>query len=110
MYISLLKFARVRIVATMYALAFLGSVVVGEVNSKTVLTFFLISAFTIHANSINDYIDRKIDEINLKDAADRPLVTKDISFKTFWVIHFLSGSFALILSLFYGTSVFILTI
>lgn len=99
---SIIKFARIRIIATCFALVFLGSAASGAITSKTLLAFILIIAFTIHANSINDYADRDIDKINLKDATDRPLVTKDITSAQFWLIHFASGAVMLLLSIFYG--------
>lgn len=107
---SSLKFARVRIIATCFALVFLGSAAVGDITPKTILAFLLIVAFTIHANSINDYADRDIDKINLKNASDRPLVTKDLSVKEFWFIHFASGAVALLLAQFYGIGAIILTL
>lgn len=106
---SAIKFARLRIIITCYALVFLGSASTGLINLKTILAFFLIAAVTIHANSINDYADREIDKINLKDASDRPLVTQDISLKEFWLIHSLSAAAALLLAVPYGTRVIILT-
>jgi len=107
---SIVKFARVRIIATCFALVFLGSAAAGSVTPKTILAFILIVAFTVHANSINDYSDRDIDEINLKDAHDRPLVTKDITNTQFWAIHFTSGFLALGLSIFYGLGGVVLTL
>lgn len=107
---SIIKFARVRIIATCFALVFLGSAAAGSITLKTILAFILIVAFTIHANSINDYSDRDIDKINLKDAHDRPLVTKDITNAQFWAIHFASGFVMLGLSIFYGLGGIILTL
>lgn len=106
---SAIKFARLRIVATCYALVFLGSVASGAITLKTLLAFFVVVAATIHANSINDYSDRDIDSINLQNAADRPLVTKDISNKGFWMIHFTSVILVLFFSFFYGMGAVILT-
>jgi 4-hydroxybenzoate polyprenyltransferase len=107
---SIIKLARLRIVATCYALVFVGSAAAGSITSKTLLAFFLIAAVTIHANSINDYADRGIDRINLKDAPDRPLVAEDISERQFWAIHAISGLVALAASFFYGTDAVILTL
>src|SRR5258706_7861999 len=84
---SIIKFARIRIIATCFALVFLGSAAAGGITAKTILAFILIVTFTVHANSINDYADKDIDAINLKEAHDRPLVTKDISSQQFWIIH-----------------------
>lgn len=105
-----LKFARVRIIATCYALVFLGSAVAGQITWKTWLAFIAIAAFTVHANSINDYADRKIDEINLKDSFDRPLVTGDISNTQFWLIHIGSGLVTLLVSVLYGLGGFLITL
>ncbi len=99
---STLKFVRLKILVTCYALVFLGSVANGHTTLKTVLAIFVIAAWYIHAASSNDYADRYIDEINLKNAKDRPLVTKDISYKQLWAIHFASGIAALLLATFYG--------
>lgn len=107
---SMIKFARLRIVATCYALVFVGSAAAGSITSKTLLAVFLIAAVTVHANSINDYADRDIDRVNLKDASDRPLVAKDISNMQFWVIHAISGLVALAASFFYGTNAVIITL
>jgi 4-hydroxybenzoate polyprenyltransferase len=108
MFKAALGFARLRIVATCYALVFLGAASAGEINLKVVLTLILIILVTIHANSINDYADREIDKINLKNATDRPLVNNDVSLKKFWVIHFFSGIFALLISVFYGPATVLL--
>lgn len=107
---SILKFARVRIIISMYALAFLGSASVGEINFQTLLVFFLVVTSTIHATSINDLSDLRIDKINLKNARDRPLVTKDISYKKFWVVHSASGMLTVLFSFFYGAGAVMLTI
>ena len=105
-----IKFARLRIVATCYALVILGSASAGEVGLKTILGLGLIVAFIVHANSINDWSDREIDSINLQDAGDRPLVTGDISERKFWLLHGLSAVVALVLALFYGYLVLWLTL
>jgi 4-hydroxybenzoate polyprenyltransferase len=107
---SALKFARLRIVATCYGLVFLGSASAGSITIKTIFALILIILVTIHANSINDYADRDIDSVNLKDANDRPLVTKDISLNKFWIIHFASGAVALALSFFYEPAVVLLSL
>lgn len=107
---SILKFARLRIIATCFALAFLGSVSGGAITLKTFFTLLIIAAWTVHANSINDFSDRDIDKVNLKNAADRPLVTKDISYKKLWIIHFGSGFLTLFFSYFYGISAVIFTL
>ncbi|HTE57968.1 MAG TPA: UbiA family prenyltransferase [Verrucomicrobiae bacterium] len=106
---SIVKFARVRIIATCLALVFLGSAAADDLTWKTLLAFVLIVAFTIHANSINDYADRDIDAINLKDATDRPLVSKDITSAQFWGIHF-GSALALGLAAFYGWRAVFLTL
>ena len=105
-----IKFARLRIVATCYALVIVGSAYAGEIGLKTVLGLGLIIAFIVHANSINDWSDREIDRINLQDAGDRPLVTGDISQRQFWLLHGLSAVAALALALFYGYRVLWLTL
>ncbi len=103
-----IKFARIRIIATCFALAFLGSAYAGSITYKTLFSLILIIGFTIHANSVNDYSDREIDKVNLKNAADRPLVTQDINTKQLWVINILSALLILVVSLFYGGDVLIL--
>lgn len=103
-----IKFARIRIIATCFALAFLGSAYAGSITYKTLLSLILIIGFTIHANSVNDYSDREIDKINLNNAADRPLVTRDINTKQLWIINVLSALLILLVSLFYGRDVLIL--
>jgi 4-hydroxybenzoate polyprenyltransferase len=106
---SVLKFARLRILVTCYAIAFLGSAASGAITLKTVLTIFIITAWYIHAASSNDYADRHIDEINLKEAVDRPLVAKNISFTQLWFIHHAGGLLALALASFYGVGAFLFT-
>lgn len=107
---SILKWARIRIIVSCYGLAFLGNAVAGSITPKTVLTFFIIAAFIIHANSINDYADKDIDAINLRNANDRPLVSRDISNRQFWFVHLASGIAMLLLSLAYGTAAAILSV
>lgn len=107
---SFLKFARPQIITTCYALVILGGILSGTFNIKILLVLVLVTFAIVHANSINDYSDRQIDEVNLKHAKDRPLVTGDISDREFWFLHFGSGVAALLLSAFFGTPAIILTI
>lgn len=107
---AILKFSRLRILVTCYALAFVGSAASGSVTFYTVMTIFVISAWYIHAASANDYADRHIDQINLKNAIDRPLVAKNISHRQLWIIHYSSGCLALLFSSFYGTGAILLTL
>lgn len=104
------KFIRPRILVTCYAFVFLGSAITGSITLKTILAIFVLVASYIHAASSNDYSDRYIDAVNLSDATDRPLVTKDASFKQVWLIHIFSGISALIFSFFYGPGATVLTI
>ena len=97
-----LKFARPRIIVTCCVIALLGSAVAGGFTFKSLIALLIIVAFTVHANSINDYTDLEIDRINLAGASDRPLVTGDISWPQFWLIHVSSGVTALLLSLSFG--------
>ena len=110
MFKSVLKFARIRILVTCYALVFLGSVAAGSISTKTVLALFVLAAWYIHAASTNDYADREIDKINLKTANDRPLVSRDISQKQFWIIHFSSGILSLVFASFYGAFAVLATV
>ncbi len=105
-----LKFARIRIIATCASILFLGSAYSGSITIKTLLGLVLIVGFTIHANSINDYSDKEIDKINLKNAHDRPLATNHINSKQLWIINAVSGLLILLVSLIYGLDVFILSI
>lgn len=107
---SFLKFARPQIIITCIALVILGSLVSGEFNGKILLALILVVFAIVHANSINDYADRQIDEINLRHAGDRPLVTGDLSNKEFWFLHFVSGTITLLLSVFFGVLAIIMTI
>ena len=108
--VATIKFARLRIVATCYALVFVGNAAVGPIGGRTVLGLGLIVAVNVHANSINDWSDREIDRINLPDAGDRPLVTGDVSQRQFWLLHGLSAVAALALSPVYGYRVWWLTL
>lgn len=107
---SLVKFARIRIIVTCYALAFLGSVAVGSITAKTLLAILAIAAWYIHAASTNDFADKEIDKVNFKTAKDRPLLTKDINQKQFWAIHFTSGVAALVFASLYGFVAVIATV
>lgn len=62
----------------------------------------LIVAWTVHANSINDYADREIDAVNLASARDRPLVTNDVGIPAFWAIHAAAGVASLLLAVHFG--------
>jgi len=102
MFKSVLKFARVRIIVSCFAITFIGSVAAGSVTSKTFLTFLIIFAWIVHANSVNDYSDIEIDKVNLRDSDDRPLITKDINLRKLWAINIISGLSILLLSTMYG--------
>ena len=104
-----LKFLRLKILVTCYALVFLGSAVAGATTLKAVLSILILATWYIHAASSNDYADRHIDKINLKSAGDRPLVSGDISVKQLWILHYSAGLAVLLLSYFYGINVLLLT-
>ena len=97
------KFARIPIVITCLIVAILGSLSAGDVTLKTGFSLIVIVLLVIHGNSINDLADYDIDKINLKDAKDRPLVTKDITVRSLWILHVACGVLAIGLSLLYGT-------
>lgn len=100
---AIIKFIRPRILTTCYAVVFLGSISSGAaVTPKTVFAIFVLIAWYIHAASTNDYSDRNIDAINLKDAHDRPLQAKDVSYRQLWTINIISGTAALLLASVYG--------
>ena len=107
---SAIKFARVRIIATCFALVFLGSAAGGAISPYTIFAILPMIAFTIHANSINDLSDYTIDKINLKNASDRPLVSNDLNRMQFWILHLMSGVVMILLSLLYGREALILTL
>jgi 4-hydroxybenzoate polyprenyltransferase len=109
MFRSALKFARLRIVITCCALCVLGSVASGGITSGTIFAFLIIILFIIHANSINDYTDKSIDDANFHNPSDRPLVTHDISLKQFWIIHFMSGMLGLSGAVFYGNGALLIS-
>ncbi len=104
------KFVRLRILTTCSLVVLLGSLSTGSVSYKIFLAIFLFVTTYIHAASLNDYTDRKIDEINLPGAKDRPLATRSISEKALWRIHYAAGVATLILSVFYGIPAVIMTI
>ncbi len=99
---SIQKFLRIKILITCYAIAFIGGAASGSINVRTTLILLVLAAWYLHAASSNDYSDRFIDEVNLKEAKDRPLVSKDISYKQLWIIHTSGGLLAILFSLFYG--------
>jgi 4-hydroxybenzoate polyprenyltransferase len=103
------KFVRLKILTTCYLIVLLGSLSAGSFSMKSLLAMFVLIAWYIHAASSNDYADRKIDAINLKGAKDRPLVTKSLSFRKLWTIHYVAGVIALMLSSYYGLQGVILT-
>lgn len=96
------KFLRLKILITCYTIVFISSAAVGGIYMKTVLAIAVIAAWYLHAVTANDYADRFIDEVNLSEANDRPLVSKDISIPRLWLLHASSGLLALILSSLYG--------
>jgi 4-hydroxybenzoate polyprenyltransferase len=88
------------------AVAFLGAAAAGgALTTKLWVAVIIIIAWNIHANAVNDYADRHIDAVNLSGAADRPLVTGDISHRRLWVLSSVSGLLALALSAVYGPTV-----
>lgn len=105
-----LRFIRPRILVTCYAIAFLGAAVAGSITSKTILVIVLLILWYIHAASANDYSDRYIDAINLKDPTDRPLITQDVSHSKLWQVHFVAGLLAVVLSAIYGLGAVLFTI
>jgi 4-hydroxybenzoate polyprenyltransferase len=108
---SIIKFARIRILITCFAIAFLGCLVTGSVTITVLAALLLIVAFIVHANSINDLADRHIDAINLQTANDRPLISGDISVSQLWFIHLFSGGFIIVLStLIYGVKALLLSL
>lgn len=102
MFTAAIKFARPRIIITCSAVLLLGSAVGGHFTWALALAWLALCGLIIHANSINDYTDLDIDRINLAGAGDRPLVTGDITFAGFWVVHLASGAAALLLCLLLG--------
>ena len=104
------KFIRLKILATCSLIILLGSLSAGSVSYKTLLAVIIFAIIYIHAASLNDYTDREIDEINLPEAKDRPLVTRLISEKALWKIHYAAGTIAFILSIFYGIPAIIMTV
>lgn len=105
-----LKFARPQIILTMAFLVVLGSLISGGLNLKTLIAFVIVSVAIIHANSINDYSDRQIDEVNLQGAKDRPFVTGELSDRGFWLLNTVSAIVALLLSLVFGYQAVIFSI
>lgn len=97
-----LKFARLHVSIMLWAIAFVGSAALGDINEKTVLAILLLISWYIHATTINDYADLEIDKINLKTATDRPLLNKGLSSIKLWSLHYLSAGLALSLSVIYG--------
>ncbi len=91
-----IKFVRLRIIVTSYALTFLGSIVAGSVPAKIILILPLLIFWYIHSASVNDYTDREIDAVNLQNAPDRPLLKNELTSKYLWIIHFVSGMLALL--------------
>lgn len=104
------KFVRFKILTTCYLIVILGSLSSGSISFKTFFAIFVLVAWYIHAASSNDYADRKIDEINLTGAKNRPLVEKAISHRKLWIIHSVSGVLAILLSAFYGVPATLLTL
>jgi len=87
----------------------IGSFYAGSVSINTFLALFVLIAWYLHAASSNDYADRKIDEVNLKEAKNRPLVTKSVTKKNLWIVHILAGVASLLLSLIFGPMALLLT-
>lgn len=102
MLIAARKLARTPIVLTCFGVAVLSSVVAGGVTPNIGLVLVIIVLLVIHGNSINDLADYDIDKVNLKNANDRPLVSKDITTKQLWWLHGICGLVAILLSFFFG--------
>ena len=96
------KFARAPIVVTCFGVAVLGSVAAGGVTPKIGLVLLVIVLLVIHGNSINDLTDYDIDKVNLKNANDRPLVSRDITTRQLWWLHEVCGLAAILISLIFG--------
>lgn len=105
-----LRFIRPRILVTCYAIAFLGAAVSGSITFKTISIIVILILWYIHAASANDYSDRYIDAINLKNPTDRPLITQDASYSKLWLVHYVAGLLAVFLSAFYGFGAIVFTI
>lgn len=105
-----LKFLKRRIILTCYVIVFIGSLSAGAVSSKTFLAILVLLPWYFHAASSNDYSDRKIDEVNLGEAKNRPLIANSISHKTLWALHLFAGFATLGASLIYGRIVVLLTL
>lgn len=97
-----LKFIRPRILVSCYAIVFLGAASTGPITNKTIFSALILILWYIHAASANDYSDRFIDAINLKDPTDRPLLTQDASHRKLWVVHTVAGLLALAASALLG--------
>jgi 4-hydroxybenzoate polyprenyltransferase len=104
-----LKFVRLPILTTCFALALLGGAVGGSVTLRTLLIAILLIVWYIHAASTNDYSDREIDAINLKNAHDRPLISGELSDRQLWAVHAASAVLAVGLSFIFGPSAVLLT-
>jgi len=107
---AILRLIRPRILATCYAIAFLGAVVAGSITLKTILIGLVLILWYIHAASVNDYSDHHIDKINLKDAVDRPLITEDASVRQLWQINIVAGILAILASAIFGIQGVLFTI
>jgi 4-hydroxybenzoate polyprenyltransferase len=105
-----LKLIRPRILVTCYAIALLGAEVAGSITPKTMLIIVVLILYYIHAASANDYSDRHIDAINLKNPKDRPLLTQDASHGKLWLAHCVAGLLAVLFSSIYGLGAIAFTI
>lgn len=105
-----LKFVKRRILITCFFITLLGSFYAENVSFKLLSAVLLLIAWYLHAASSNDYADRRIDEINLKGNADRPLVARSISNQSLWISHSLAGVAALALSVVFGLRAFLLMV
>ncbi len=107
---GVLKFVRPKIMRTCITIAVLGGLSAGKLSWKIAIVPVVLVLWYIHAASSNDYADRKIDEINLQDASDRPLITHTITPTMLWTAHYAAGIGALILSSIYGVYAFALAV
>lgn len=96
---------RPRVALMLVLFAFLGMVnhgYQGQLNWRLGLVILVMASWYVHATTVNDISDEKIDKINLPQAKGRPLVTKQATINELWQLNMLAGLLSLALAFWLG--------
>ena len=101
-----LQLLRLKVASMLYLFALLGILSTLQKPILTALDIIVLvvslSAWYVNATSINDIADKDIDEINLKKARGRPLISKTASLRQMYCINAVAGCIALAGAMVFG--------